>query len=201
MNPIQTSIADYFTKEQEQTARFAKALGHPVRIAILELLNSQACCYHGDMAEELPIAKSTLSQHLNELKDAGLIQGDITPPTTKYCINRENFALAKSLLNKVFESFWEKNSSYICELKPQNIKNMTEIKILGPGCQKCKTTYNNVLEALKQTNIEANVVKVEDIEEMMKYNVLTTPALVIDDQIKIKGRVAQVNEIVELLKK
>jgi predicted transcriptional regulator len=94
---------NYFTKEQEQTARFAKALGHPVRIAILELLNSQACCYHGDMADELPIAKSTLSQHLKELKDAGLIQGDITPPTTKYCINRENFKLAKSLLNKVFE--------------------------------------------------------------------------------------------------
>lgn len=94
---------EYFTKEQEQTARFAKALGHPVRIAILELLHSQSCCYHGDMAEELPIAKSTLSQHLNALKDAGLIQGDITPPTTKYCINRENFILAKSLLNKVFE--------------------------------------------------------------------------------------------------
>jgi len=94
---------DYFTAEQEQTARFAKALGHPVRIAILELLNSQSCCYHGDMAEELPIAKSTLSQHLKELKGVGLIQGDITPPTTKYCINRENFNLAKSLLNKVLE--------------------------------------------------------------------------------------------------
>lgn len=94
---------EYFTKEQEQTARFAKVLGHPVRIAILELLNSQACCYHGDMADELPIAKSTLSQHLKELKDVGLIQGDITPPTTKYCINRENFDLAKLLLNKVFE--------------------------------------------------------------------------------------------------
>lgn len=93
----------YFTKEQEQTARFAKALGHPVRIAILELLNSQSCCYHGDMAEELPIAKSTLSQHLKELKGAGLIQGDITPPTTKYCINTENFKLAKSLLIRVFE--------------------------------------------------------------------------------------------------
>lgn len=91
---------NYFTKEQEQTARFAKALAHPVRIVILNLLNSQACCYHGDMAEELPIAKSTLSQHLKELKDAGLIQGDITPPSTKYCINRENFALAKALLNK-----------------------------------------------------------------------------------------------------
>jgi len=93
----------YFTKEQEQTARFAKALGHPVRIVILKLLNSQACCYHGDMADELPIAKSTLSQHLKELKEAGLIHGDITPPTTKYCVNRKNFNLAKSLLNKVLE--------------------------------------------------------------------------------------------------
>ena len=78
---------------------------------------------------------------------------------------------------------------------------MTEIKILGPGCAKCKATYSNVLEALKQANIEANVVKVEDIEEMMKYNVLTTPVLMIDGQIKIKGRIAQVNEIIELLKK
>jgi len=78
---------------------------------------------------------------------------------------------------------------------------MTEIKVLGPGCPKCKTTYSNVLEALKQSNIEANVVKVEDIEEMMKYNVLTTPVLMIDEQIKIKGRVAQVSEIIELLKK
>lgn len=93
---------EYFSAEQELTARFAKALAHPVRIAILELLHSQACCYHGDMAEELPIAKSTLSQHLKELKEAGLIQGDITPPSTKYCIHKENFALAKSLLNKVF---------------------------------------------------------------------------------------------------
>ncbi|MDP3466849.1 MAG: metalloregulator ArsR/SmtB family transcription factor [Daejeonella sp.] len=92
---------DYFTSEQELAARFAKAMGHPVRIAILELLNSQACCYHGDMADELPVAKSTLSQHLNELKEAGLIQGEITPPSTKYCINRENFNLAKTLLNKV----------------------------------------------------------------------------------------------------
>lgn len=89
----------YFTEEQEQTARFAKALGHPVRIAILQLLHSQSCCYHGDMAEELPIAKSTLSQHLNELKKAGLIQGNITPPSVKYCINRENWDLAKKLLN------------------------------------------------------------------------------------------------------
>lgn len=92
---------DYFSADQKQMARFAKALGHPVRIAILELLDTQSCCYHGDMAEELPIAKSTLSQHLNELKDAGLIQGDITPPTVKYCINKDNWLLAK----KLFVSF------------------------------------------------------------------------------------------------
>lgn len=100
-----TTVAksNYFTKDQEQTARFAKAMGHPVRIAILQLLNSQTCCFHGDMAEELPIAKSTLSQHLNELKDAGLIQGNITPPTVKYCINRENWNLAKRLLNEVLK--------------------------------------------------------------------------------------------------
>lgn len=97
------SKSDYFTAEQEQTARFAKALGHPVRIAILQLLNSQACCYHGDMAEELPIAKSTLSQHLNELKDAGLIKGTITSPTVKYCVNKENWELAKKLLNNVLK--------------------------------------------------------------------------------------------------
>lgn len=77
---------------------------------------------------------------------------------------------------------------------------MIEIKVLGPGCPKCKTTYNNVLEALKQANIQAHVEKVEDIEEMLKYNVLTTPVLLIDNQIKIKGRVAEVGEIINLLK-
>lgn len=90
-----------FTEAEAQTARFAKALAHPVRIAILKLLNSQACCYHGDMAEELPVAKSTLSQHLKELKDAGLIQGHISTPYTKYCINRENWAKAQKLLNEL----------------------------------------------------------------------------------------------------
>lgn len=77
---------------------------------------------------------------------------------------------------------------------------MIEIKVLGTGCPKCKTTYQNVLEALKQGNIEANVEKIEDIEEMMKYNILTTPVLMIDEEVQIKGRVAQVSEIIELLK-
>lgn len=94
---------EIISQEVEQTARFAKALGHPIRVAILNLLNSQACCFHGDMAEILPIAKSTLSQHLKELKKAGLIQGNITSPSIKYCINRENFILAKQLLLSVLK--------------------------------------------------------------------------------------------------
>lgn len=76
---------------------------------------------------------------------------------------------------------------------------MKQIKVLGPGCPKCKTTYNNVLEAVKQLGIEANVTKIEDIEEMMKYNVLTTPVLMIDEVAKVKGRIADVKEIKELL--
>ena len=76
---------------------------------------------------------------------------------------------------------------------------MKSIKILGTGCSKCKTTYANVLEALKQTGIEANVEKIEDIEEIMKYNVLTTPVLMIDEVIKTKGRVPDVKEIKQLL--
>ncbi|MFN4080739.1 MAG: thioredoxin family protein [Saprospiraceae bacterium] len=77
---------------------------------------------------------------------------------------------------------------------------MKVIKVLGTGCVKCKQTEANVKEAIAQLGIEAEVLKVEDIQQIMAYNVLSTPVLVIDEQIKIKGRVAQVNEIVELLK-
>lgn len=92
-----------FTANQELIAKFANALGNPVRVSILQLLSKQSCCYHGDMAEELPIANSTLSQHLKVLKEAGLIQGEITPPKIKYCINRENWNLAKGLMMGFFD--------------------------------------------------------------------------------------------------
>lgn len=73
------------------------------------------------------------------------------------------------------------------------------IKVFGTGCPKCKTTYNNVLEALKLSGMEADVIKVEDIQEMMNYNILSTPVLMIDEIAKIKGRAPSVNEIRELL--
>jgi ArsR family transcriptional regulator len=98
---MQENKKDY-TVNQEQIARFAKALGHPARIAILDFLAKRDTCYFGDIHEELPIAKATVSQHLKELKDAGLIQGEIETPKVKYCINRENWALAKQMFNKFF---------------------------------------------------------------------------------------------------
>jgi DNA-binding transcriptional ArsR family regulator len=70
---------------------------------ILELLSRQSCCYSGDLTEVLPIAKSTLSQHLKELKDAGLIQGEIEAPKIKYCLNQRNWDEAKALMKSFFE--------------------------------------------------------------------------------------------------
>ncbi|MFZ2286825.1 MAG: winged helix-turn-helix domain-containing protein [Bacteroidales bacterium] len=95
---------NYYTADQERMARYAKALSHPVRVFVMDFLanNLDKCCYSGDMVEELPIARSTLSEHLKELKKAGLIQGEINPPYIKYCINRENWDEAKLLLNNFF---------------------------------------------------------------------------------------------------
>jgi len=88
------------TEEQKKAARYAKAMGHPIRMYVLELLSKQSCCYSGDLTEELPIVKSTLSQHLKELKDAGLIQGEIEAPRIKYCLNRENWKEAQDLFQR-----------------------------------------------------------------------------------------------------
>jgi len=94
-----------FTDKQEKMARYSKALGHPVRVYILDFLvkNATKCCYSGDMAEELPIARSTLSQHLSELKAAGLIEGEINPPYIKYCINKSAWAEARGLFSIFFK--------------------------------------------------------------------------------------------------
>lgn len=93
---------EHISDKQVKTARYAKAMGHPIRMYVLELLSRQSCCYSGDLSEVLPIAKSTLSQHLKELKDAGLIQGEIEAPRIKYCINTENWKEAKELIKEFF---------------------------------------------------------------------------------------------------
>ena len=88
-----------FEPDIVQIARISKALSHPVRVYILQKLSKMdSCCYSGNLVEELPVGRSTLSQHLKELKYSGLIQGEINPPYIKYCINRENWEIAKKLL-------------------------------------------------------------------------------------------------------
>ena len=77
---MKTDKIDAITNDQKKLARYAKAISHPIRVYILEHLSKQACCYSGDLTDLLPIAKSTLSQHLKELRNAGLIQGEIETP-------------------------------------------------------------------------------------------------------------------------
>ena len=98
-----TSTEINYTATEEALARYAKALSHPIRIRILNFLEKQACCFTGQLTEEIPMAQSTISQHLKELKDAGLIQGDVMPPRVKYCINQKAWDEAR----KVFLAFFE----------------------------------------------------------------------------------------------
>ena len=95
-------MESFLTEDHEKTARYARALGHPIRVYILRLLAGQSCCYTGDLTEELPIARSTLSQHIKELKDAGLIQGEYNPPKIKYCLNKANYEEARNLFGQLF---------------------------------------------------------------------------------------------------
>ena len=94
---------EVLTEKQRKIARYAKAMGRPIRMYVLELLSKQSCCYSGDLAEELPIVKSTLSGHLKELKTTGLIQGEIKAPKIKYCINRENWKEAQDLFKEFLQ--------------------------------------------------------------------------------------------------
>ncbi|GAB2960500.1 metalloregulator ArsR/SmtB family transcription factor [Hymenobacter coalescens] len=87
-----------FTEEQQQLARVAKALAHPARVAIIQLLASKKTCISGDIAAELPLSRTTVSQHLQELKALDLIRGEIDGLTVCYCLNTE-------LLRQVHQQF------------------------------------------------------------------------------------------------
>ncbi len=93
-----------FTSEQNQIAKFAKVLGHPARIAILQQLLKTNSCICGDLVEEIGLAQSTISQHLKELKKVGLIQGTIEGTSVCYCINKENWKVIETALAKLFAS-------------------------------------------------------------------------------------------------
>ena len=96
---------DLFTPEQNEIATVAKALAHPARVAILQHLLKANACINSDLVKELGLAQATISQHLKELKEIGLIQGTINGVSMNYCINHKKWKLAQELLNEVFEHY------------------------------------------------------------------------------------------------
>ena len=107
-----------FSNDIIEIADIAKAMSHPVRVYILrKLAKMDACCYSGNLVEELPIGRSALSQHLKELKYAGLIQGELEPPYIKYCINRENWEKAKIIFDDFLSEEIKNKSEQKCEIK------------------------------------------------------------------------------------
>lgn len=96
--------ATAFETGQQEIAKIAKVLSHPARVAILEHLAKTKSCISGDIAQELPLSRTTVSQHLQELKNAGLIKGEIAGLTVCYCIDAAAFAKAKELLEAFFST-------------------------------------------------------------------------------------------------
>jgi DNA-binding transcriptional ArsR family regulator len=103
------SKTEEFTKTQNDVAALAKALAHPARIAILNHLVKTKACVCGDIVDELPLSQSTVSQHLKELKEAGLIKGNISGTSVCYCIDETNWEKAKAAIGELFESYQGQN--------------------------------------------------------------------------------------------
>lgn len=100
-----TTKSNHFTKEQNRLADLFKALAHPARIAILQLLINKQSCICGDIVDELPLSQSTISQHLKALKNAGIIKGDISGVTTCYCINQTTWSELDDLTKQFINSY------------------------------------------------------------------------------------------------
>lgn len=94
-----------FTVKENKIAKIAKALAHPARIAILNILAKRQACVCGSIVDELPLSQSTVSQHLKELKEAGLITGVIEGAKVCYCIDAKEWKAAQAVLNHLFETY------------------------------------------------------------------------------------------------
>jgi ArsR family transcriptional regulator, arsenate/arsenite/antimonite-responsive transcriptional repressor len=103
-----------FGKREQELAEFAKAISHPARIAILKVLAQKNECICGEIVEMLPLAQSTVSQHLKELKTAGLIQGTVDGPRSCYCINWKAFEKFSNDLGSLFLNLKTKNEKACC---------------------------------------------------------------------------------------
>jgi len=95
---------DEFSVKHNRISKYAKALAHPARVAILQFLAKKDSCMCGDIVEELPLSQSTVSQHLKELKEAGLIKGEIEGAKVCYCIDHKEWKAAQEHLNQFFKN-------------------------------------------------------------------------------------------------
>lgn len=100
---------DEFTQKEQWLAAMAKAMSHPARIAILKVLAQKNECFCGEIVDVLPLAQSTVSQHLKELKNAGLIDGSVDGPRSCYCINWKAFEKINNEFGFLFENLRETN--------------------------------------------------------------------------------------------
>ena len=102
---------DFYTDSQNELAILTKALGHPARIAIIEHILKVNSCICGDIVNELPLAQPTVSQHLKELKNAGLIKGSVEGNTICYCIDENGFEKVKNFFKNVNEQIEAKKNN------------------------------------------------------------------------------------------
>jgi ArsR family transcriptional regulator len=109
-----TTKAKLFDTSQKRTAELMKALGHPARVAIIELLAERNTCICGDITNELPLAQSTVSQHLKALKNAGIIKGEVDGVRTCYCLDRQGIAELNKLLTPLVENLTTATNEECC---------------------------------------------------------------------------------------
>jgi len=105
---------DLFSVDQNELAEFAKVLGHPARIAILQLLSAKDQCINGTLVDEIGLAQATISQHLKALKEMGLVKGSIEGVSVSYCIDRDKVLILKKQFDILFEGFQKVSISTDC---------------------------------------------------------------------------------------
>lgn len=105
----------HFTDQQNELANWMKAMGHPARVAIIEFLLKTPGCICGDIVDELPLSQPTVSQHLKELKLAGIIQGTIEGTAICYCLNPETMQKIQARIGGIYTNLVEKNAGSCCK--------------------------------------------------------------------------------------
>lgn len=163
----------------QEKAAFFKALGDETRLRIIGMLNIQDLCLC-EIVSGLDIPSSTISHHLQVLERGGVIHSRKEGKYTVFALNREVFM--KHTIGII-----------------GNGGNKMVIKILGSGCANCQKLEANAKEAIAALGMEAEFVKVQEVQDILAYGVMKTPALVIDEEVKVMGRVPSVEEIKKLL--